>query len=62
MDMQTCPRCNGKGKLPHYSHVMGGQCFKCKGECEIPVKAPAVKRGVAVIVGQLDWADFELAA
>lgn len=60
MDMQTCPRCNGKCKLPHYSHVMGGQCFKCKGEGEIPVKE--IKRAVTVLVGQIDWADFDLAA
>lgn len=60
MDMQTCPRCNGKCNLPHYAHVMGGRCFKCKGEGEIPVKE--IKRTVTVVVGQIDWADFDLAA
>ena len=27
----TCHRCNGTGKLSHYSHVNSGTCFKCKG-------------------------------
>jgi len=27
----VCPRCSGKGLLPHYSHVQGGICFRCVG-------------------------------
>lgn len=27
----TCHRCNGTGKLSHYSHVNSGTCFKCNG-------------------------------
>lgn len=27
----TCHRCNGTGKLAHYSHVNNGTCFKCNG-------------------------------
>ena len=26
-----CTRCNGKGHLPIFSHVLGGVCFKCGG-------------------------------
>jgi len=26
-----CPRCNGTGELPQFSHVQGGTCFKCHG-------------------------------
>ena len=27
----TCGKCGGTGKLPWYSHIMGGVCFACKG-------------------------------
>lgn len=27
----TCGRCDGKGLLPHYSHVANGTCFACQG-------------------------------
>ncbi len=27
----TCDRCSGTGKLGHYAHVYGGDCFKCSG-------------------------------
>ncbi|MFI6228667.1 hypothetical protein ACIBCR_15300 [Micromonospora echinospora] len=26
-----CPRCDGRGNLPHYSKVFQGTCFKCDG-------------------------------
>jgi DnaJ-class molecular chaperone len=29
--MYTCPRCDGKGQISGYSHVMNGVCFKCSG-------------------------------
>ena len=28
---EPCQRCNGKGILPHFSHIMGGICFRCWG-------------------------------
>lgn len=27
----TCSRCNGVGRLPVHSNVLGGVCFKCHG-------------------------------
>jgi|DEB0MinimDraft_6_1074348.scaffolds.fasta_scaffold00004_64 RecJ-like exonuclease len=27
----VCPNCDGKGKLPHYSHIANGDCFACGG-------------------------------
>mgnify|MGYP000870851073 FL=1 len=30
-DTYKCARCNGKGRLPIFSNVLGGVCFKCKG-------------------------------
>lgn len=30
-DYDNCPRCNGSGYLPEYSHVQGGICFRCRG-------------------------------
>jgi hypothetical protein len=28
---ETCPRCQGSGRLPHYRHVEHGRCFRCQG-------------------------------
>ena len=28
---QTCTRCEGKGHISFYKHVLGGTCFKCGG-------------------------------
>jgi hypothetical protein len=30
-NLTPCPRCNGAGSFPEYSHVQGGKCFYCKG-------------------------------
>lgn len=30
--IDKCPRCEGYGYIPHYSHVQGGICFLCWGE------------------------------
>ena len=27
----TCSRCNGEGRLIHYSHINSGICLKCNG-------------------------------
>lgn len=32
LDYQVCPKCNGAGYLPEYSHVENGVCFQCMGE------------------------------
>ena len=29
--MHACSRCSGTGRLAHFSNVLGGTCFKCKG-------------------------------
>jgi len=29
--VEPCWKCDGTGKLPHYSHVYGGVCFQCRG-------------------------------
>lgn len=29
--MEQCERCNGKGHIKAYGHVMDGVCFKCGG-------------------------------
>jgi hypothetical protein len=26
-----CKRCHGRGKIPHYGHVLKGICFECDG-------------------------------
>lgn len=28
----TCPRCNGSGELPHFSHINAGKCYECGGK------------------------------
>ena len=30
-NLTPCPRCNGAGGFPEYSHVQNGKCFYCKG-------------------------------
>ena len=35
--MHTCPKCNGKGKLPHHAHIMDGVCFKCDGTGKVEI-------------------------
>ena len=32
MELTPCYRCNGVGRLPEYSHVKHGVCFRCNGE------------------------------
>ncbi len=32
----TCSRCSGKGLIPHFSHVLGGVCFRCWGSGRDP--------------------------
>ena len=27
----TCHKCGGDGRLSHYGHVKGGECFACSG-------------------------------
>lgn len=43
-----CTRCNGKGRLPIFSNVLGGVCFKCKGSGKQASKPgkPSVKWAV----------------
>lgn len=31
MSIYPCQRCEGKGEIPAFGHVLGGVCFKCKG-------------------------------
>ena len=28
---RDCPRCGGSGRIPSYSHIKAGECFKCHG-------------------------------
>lgn len=34
----ACSRCNGLGRLPVHSNVLGGVCFKCHGTKTQPTK------------------------
>lgn len=33
-EKEPCGRCQGKGILPHFVHVVGGVCFRCWGTGE----------------------------
>lgn len=44
---KTCPRCKGEGVIKHFSHVLGGLCFKCKGGGEVAVKVKLTPREIA---------------
>ena len=35
----TCPKCNGTGKLPEFSHIANGDCFMCSGTGKFDYKA-----------------------
>lgn len=37
----TCPVCNGKGRLQHYDDL--GRCWKCDGTGRIPTSAPKLE-------------------
>ena len=26
-----CNRCSGTGRIPNFSHIKGGECFRCHG-------------------------------
>jgi len=28
---KTCNRCSGTGRIPNFSHIKGGECFRCHG-------------------------------
>jgi hypothetical protein len=28
---RDCPRCGGSGRIPSYSHIKAGECFRCHG-------------------------------
>ena len=47
-NLYECTRCNGKGRLPIFSNVLGGVCFKCKGSGKQASKPgkPSVKWAV----------------
>lgn len=32
MNKINCSKCNGSGKLSHYSHIANGDCFQCEGK------------------------------
>lgn len=34
-----CDRCNGTGRLPQFSHIKGGICFKCHGKKKLTRRA-----------------------
>jgi hypothetical protein len=40
----TCTRCNGKGVIPHFAHVMNGVCFRCWGSGEDPRSASQLRQ------------------
>jgi len=66
-----CPKCQGRGVLPEYYYVSGGECFLCHGTGEIythtPVQniSPSQKRKKRSVIGHFPlWeilADFQKA-
>tara|TARA_R110002051_G_scaffold4866_3_gene26857 strand:- start:522 stop:1004 length:483 start_codon:yes stop_codon:yes gene_type:complete len=38
MHKYECLRCDGKGKLWEFTHVLGGVCFKCNGSGSVLLK------------------------
>src|ERR1700747_1402532 len=46
----ACSRCNGKGIISAFSHVIGGTCFKCHGSGKQTTK-PASKLPKFAVMG-----------
>jgi hypothetical protein len=46
-----CPRCNGIGKLPHFSHIANGDCFLCGATGQIDLRDAVLNERSEVIVG-----------
>ncbi len=40
LDFTRCGRCDGRGFLPEYRHVMDGICFKCNGAKYLELRVP----------------------
>jgi len=59
-----CPKCNGTGKLHHFSHVANGDCFACFGTGRLNLKSdpkngtPMASLVVFMRSGEFDYADF----
>jgi RecJ-like exonuclease len=53
MEMFTCQKCEGHGKIGAYSHVMAGVCFKCNGTGKVSQKPSAKsQKWVCIYAGQ----------
>lgn len=49
-----CSRCGGEGRLVAFSHVYGGQCFKCDGHGNmLTAKGRAAKKRVDAVKKEL---------
>ena len=44
MTQTTCPKCDGKGRIAQYSHVINGVCFRCQGTGQVTVSEAQAKR------------------
>ncbi len=42
MSSMTCPKCQGTGNIPCFSHVEAGVCFKCRGAGAVAAQAAPV--------------------
>lgn len=37
----ACEKCDGKGHIKGFDHVIGGICFRCDGKGSVPARKPA---------------------
>lgn len=47
-----CPRCDGRGILQEFSHILNGRCFLCGGDKVINLKTKYSKKGLICKVGK----------
>lgn len=40
----TCPRCDGKGRIPEYGFIADGVCFRCSGSGVVAAKPAKVNK------------------
>jgi hypothetical protein len=44
---RACPRCDGKGRIDGFGHVLGGVCFECSGSRTVLAPADWRERAAA---------------
>jgi hypothetical protein len=50
----TCIKCGGSGHIRAFSHILGGECFACKGRGTVAVVIDSVESEIAA----MSWDEY----